>query len=336
MPTEIGVAAVDTLSEALKAVRMTSALILNAEFSAPWGVTTDPAIVMPLLAPDAERLVMYHLVIEGEAHVQIAGAPAVSLMPGDIVIIPHGDVHIFSYGSPPRLLDLTDDVFSNASDLSLATHGGGGEMTRFVCGYFGCERRADRLFLAGLPQVIKVNIRGDAAGRWLEDSMRHLASEVGDTRPGNRVLLSKMAETLFIEALRRYMEQLTPEQTGWLAAAKDPVVGRALALLHRDPRHPWTAVELAAQAGASRSVIAERFAHLLGESPLGYLARWRMQLAARLLESTHSTMIQVAAEVGYESETAFSRAFSREFGLPPARYRKQARHLDRRAIATPA
>ena len=192
------------------------------------------------------------------------------------------------------------------------------------------------MFLAGLPQLIKVNIRGDAAGRWLEHSMRHLASEVGDTRPGNRVLLSKMAETLFIEALRRYMEQLTPEQTGWLAAAKDPVIGRALALLHRDPGYPWSVAELAAQAGASRSVIAERFAHLLGESPLGYLARWRMQLAARLLESTRNTMIQVAAEVGYESETAFNRAFSREFGLPPARYRKQARHFDRRAIVTPA
>ena len=317
----------DALSEALDAVRMTSALVLNAECSAPWGFTSpDPATLMPLLAPDAERLVMYHLMIEGDARARIAGMPEVSLVPGDIAIIPHGDAHTFSNGSPPRLLDLTSDLFANASDLSLMKFGGGGATTRFVCGYFGCERRAERLFLAGLPQIIKINIRGDAAGRWLEDSMRHLASEVGDTRPGNRVLLSKMAETLFIEAMRRYMEQLTPEQTGWLAAAKDPVVGRALALLHRDPRHSWTVAELAAQTGASRSVVTERFAHLLGESPLAYLARWRMQLAARLLESTRNTIVQTAAEVGYESEAAFSRAFSREFGLPPARYRKQARH----------
>lgn len=316
----------DALSEALNAVRMTSALVLNAEFSAPWGFTSpDPATLMPFLAPDAERLVMYHLVIEGEASARIAGTAEVSLMPGDIAIIPHGDAHTFSYGSPPRLLDLTDDVFSNASDLSLTTFGGGGATTRFVCGYFGCESRAERLFLAGLPPIIKINVRGDPAGRWLEDSMRHLASEVGDTRPGNRVLLSKMAEALFIEALRRYTDQLTPEQTGWLAGARDPVVGRALALLHHDPRHRWSIAELATQTGASRSVITERFAHFLGESPLGYLARWRMQLAARLLESTRNTIVQIAAEVGYESEAAFSRAFSREFGLPPARYRKQAR-----------
>ena len=317
----------DALSEALIAVRMTSALVLNAEFTAPWGFTSpDPATLLPLLAPEAERLVMYHLVIEGEARAQIAGTPEVSLMPGDVAIIPHGDAHTFSNGSPPRLLDLTSDVFSNASDLSLTKFGGGGAMTRFVCGYFGCERRAERLFLAGLPRMIKINIRGDAAGQWLEHSMRHLASEVGDTRPGNRVLLSKMAEALFIEALRRYMEQLTPEQTGWLAAARDPVVGRALALLHRDPRHPWSVAELAAQIGASRTVLAERFAHFLGDSPLGYLARWRMLLAARLLETTRNTIVQIAAEVGYESEAAFSRAFRREFSLPPARYRKQVRN----------
>ena len=178
--------------------------------------------------------------------------------------------------------------------------GGGGEMTKFVCGYFGCERHAERLFLAGLPLMIKINLRGDPAGEWLENSVRHLVSQAGSSRPGQSILLSKMAEALFIETIRRYMEALPAEQTGWLAGARDPVVGGALALLHRKPCHRWTVEELAAETGVSRSVLAERFSRFLGEPPLTYLARWRLQLAARMLQTTRESVIQVASEVGYE------------------------------------
>ena len=200
--------------------------------------------------------------------------------------------------------------------------GGGGEMTRFVCGYFGCERHADRLFLAGLPLMIKINLRGDPAGEWLESSVRHLVSQAGSARPGQAVLLSKMAEALFIETIRRYMEALPPEHTGWLAGARDPVVGGALALLHRKPCHHWTVEQLAAEIGASRSLLADRFSRFLGEPPLTYLARWRLQLAARMLQTTREAVIQVASEVGYESEAAFNRAFKREFGVPPGQFRR--------------
>jgi AraC-like DNA-binding protein len=206
--------------------------------------------------------------------------------------------------------------------------GGGGRATRFICGYFGCERHADHLFLAGLPTMFKINVRGDAAGAWLESSIKHLSSEAASGRPGRAVMLSKMAEALFIETLRRYMEQLPPEQTGWLAGARDPVVGGALVLMHRKPCHGWTADELAREIGASRSVLAERFVRFVGESPLAYLARWRLQLAARLLETTRKTILAVALDVGYESEAAFCRAFKREFGLPPAQYRKKSAGRD--------
>jgi AraC-like DNA-binding protein len=314
----------DALSDALNAVRMTGAIVFNAEFSAPWGFTSpDPAALTPLLARGTERLLMFHLVLEGEAQVHIAGKAEASLAAGDIVILSQGDAHAFSNGSPSSMVDTTSEVFGRLGNLSLTKFGGGGATTRFICGYFGCERSAERLFLAGLPPIIKTHVRGDPAGQWLEHSLRHLVHEADAGRPGHGMLLSKMAEALFIEALRRYMEQLTPEQTGWLAAARDAVVGSALALLHRDPGHPWSVAELAAQVGASRTVLGERFAHFLGEPPLGYLARWRMLLAARLLETTRNTIVQVACEVGYESEAAFSRAFSREFGLPPARYRRQ-------------
>jgi AraC-like DNA-binding protein len=317
----------DALSHALNAVRMTGAIFFNAEFTAPWGFAA-PAVetLAPLLAPGTERLVIYHLITDGEALARIAGTPDVPLTGGDIVIIPHGDAHVVCSGSPSTLLDSTASAFGRigSGDLSLKRFGGGGAATRFVCGFFGCERHAERLFLAGLPPIIKVNVRGDEAGAWLESSIRHLVGEAEAARPGRAALLSKMAEALFIEALRRYMACMPPGHAGWLAAAADPVVGRVLALLHRDPGHAWSMADIAAQAAASRSVITERFAQLLGEPPLGYLARWRLQLAARLLETTRKTLAQIASEVGYESEAAFSRAFKRAFGLPPARYRKRS------------
>ena len=221
-----------------------------------------------------------------------------------------------------KSLNGTDTLLQTfgTTDLNLIRYGGGGAPTRFICGYFGCERDAEQLFLGGLPPVITVHLRGDAAGRWLERSICDL---LRDGRPGQRALLSKMAEALFIEALRRYMHSLPADHTGWLAAARDPVVGPALALLHHDPRHRWSVAELASRAGASRSVIGERFVHLLGTSPLAYLARWRLHLSARLLESTRRTITQVAGDVGYESDAAFSRAFKREFGTSPARYRRR-------------
>src|SRR5690606_39942033 len=171
----------------------------------------------------------------------------------------------------------------------------------FICGYFGCERFADRLFLAGLPQVIKVNVRGDATGQWLESSIRYLVSERDNPRPGQAVLLAKMAEALFVQTLRRYMESLPPEQTGWLAAARDPIVGAALGLMHANPGAPCSQGELARRAGTSRSVLAKRFDRFLRESPLAYLARWRLQLAARALQTSRKSIGEIAAQVGYTS-----------------------------------
>jgi AraC-like DNA-binding protein len=308
---------------------MTGAIFYYAECTSPWGFAVPPLQqVAHVLAPGTERLVPYHLVAEGEAVVRFAGASAdIALQAGDVVIIPHGDAHTVSNGSPSQLIDSAASLGEFLrGDLRVMRLGGGGAATTFVCGYFGCERHADALFLAGLPQMIQINVRGDATGQWLESSVRYLAAEADRERAGRSVLLSKMAEALFIQTLRIYMEQLPPEQTGWLAGARDPIVGGCLALLHREPFRRWSLAELAQQAGASKSVVAGRFAQLLGEGPLTYLARWRLQLAARLLQTTRKTILQVASEVGYESEAAFNRAFKREFALPPAKYRKSVRH----------
>lgn len=240
------------------------------------------------------------------------------------MIIPHGDPHTISNGAPSKLVDSSTSLAGwLAGDVRTMRLDGGGEATRFVCGYFGCERHAARLFLAGLPSIIKIDVRSDTAGRWLEASVRHLLDEAKSQRPGGAIVLSKMAEVFFIETLRRYMHQLPPEQRSWLAGARDPVVGAALALLHREPCYPWTVAKLAAKVGASRSLVAGRFVQFVGEPPLTYLARWRLQLAARLLQTTRKPIVHVALDVGYESEAAFNRAFKREFDLPPAQYRRR-------------
>jgi AraC-like DNA-binding protein len=312
----------DALSELLSAVRLTGAVFFNGEFTAPWGFEAARVDKLATLLPaGTERLLIYHFVIEGQAELRTASSRT-ALTAGDLVVLPHGDTHTFADGGPRSFLNGTDTLLRTfgTTDLNLIRYGGGGAPTRFICGYFGCERDADQLFLGGLPAVIKVHLRDDAAGRWLERSICDL---LRDGKPGQRALLSKMAEALFIETLRRYMAGLPAGHVCWLAAARDPVVGPALALLHRDPRHRWSVAELASRAGASRSVIGERFLHLLGTPPLAYLARWRLRLAARLLETTRRTVTQVAGDVGYESDAAFSRAFKREFGTSPARHRRR-------------
>ena len=249
-----------------------------------------------------------------------------ALQPGDIAVLPRGDAHELWNG---RVTELTDasTLLPKILEGSVVSErgGGGGRVTKFICGYIACERQAQRLFLAGLPPLFKVNIRRDASGEWIESTIRHLASEREQARAGRSALLAKLAEALFIETLRRYMADLPRQRTGWLAAARDSAVGRALGAIHREPARAWTVASLAQHAGVSRTVFAERFTRLLGEAPLTYVARCRMQLGARLLETTDDTVLQVALNAGYESEAAFNRAFKREFDLPPARYRNQRR-----------
>ncbi len=194
-----------------------------------------------------------------------------------------------------------------------------------ICGYLTCDPQLSQVFLAGLPPIIKVSIRDSPTGPWLEDTLRYSVDRAGTSGPGSAAVIAKLSEVLFVETLRRYIEKLPPTQTGWLAGVRDPDVGKALALLHKQPAHPWTIATLASEVGLSRSVLAERFQHYLSDTPIGYLTRWRLQLAAQTLASTSKSVAEVAGDVGYESEPSFNRAFKREFGLPPARFRSQAK-----------
>lgn len=313
----------DTLSDVLRGVKLTGAVFLHAECSAPWCVGVPTAgMVAKFLMPSAEHLVRYHLVTDGRCVIKPDGGVPAKLEPGDIVVLPHDESHLI--GSDLHLPPASLEALAQRpswKQLPLVRYGGGGDTTTIVCGFLACDPRLCRPILSALPNLLKVNIRASQAGAWIENSVRYAADQAISPRPGGDALLAKLSEVLFVETLRSYLETLPPEQTDWLTGLRDPLVGASLALMHARPAHAWTVELLAKEVGASRTVLADRFAHYIGEPPMHYLARWRLAVAADMLRSGTS-LTRVAETVGYQSEAAFSHAFKREYGAPPATWRR--------------
>jgi hypothetical protein len=233
---------VDVMSEVLKTVKLEGAMFYNAEFSAPWSVRSPASSVLaPHLIPGAGHVIIYHLLIEGRAHAGLEDGALTSLEAGNIVVFPHGDAHVIGNGRSSLPMDGAKEFERVLSQgLKISRMGGGGEITRFICGYMACEPRLAQVFLSGLPRLLTVNIRNDVEGRWLENSILYSVGEANTSRAGAEAVLAKLSEALFVETLRRYIAELPPGQTGWIAGARDEQVGRALAFLHRSPAHPWT------------------------------------------------------------------------------------------------
>jgi AraC-like DNA-binding protein len=317
----------DAFSQILSGVVLKGALYFNAEFSAPWGFTAPTGRELaPLLAPDAPHLLIYHFLVEGSGIVRLGNEAPIELEPGDVVVVPHGDAHQMcnAQGTIPRL-SAAMIAKVQTRDLTTMQAGGGGAVARFVCGFMVCDPLLCRPILQSLPPAFKVNLRTDRSGQWLESTLLHLVEEAASENAGSEAVLAKMSEALFVDTLRRYLAGLPEEEVGWLAAARDPIMGKSLMLLHSRSRYPWTIAELAKEVGVSRSSLVERFTKYLSEPPMAYLIRWRLKLAARALASTSRGVAEIAEDVGYESEAAFNRAFKREFGSPPARYRNEHR-----------
>ena len=322
----------DVLSEMLETVRLDGAMFYNAEFSAPWCFRSPrSSLLAPYLSDGRQHVIIFHLLTEGRGYARVEGdGRPVPLDAGDIVIFPHGDPHILGNGPPVTPTDNSRELERVLSlGLKVSRMGGGGELTKFICGYMACEPQLSAVFLGGLPSLMKVNVRNGPAGQWLEHSLRYSVDNADASSPGAKAVLAKLSEVLFVETLRHYIALLPREQTGWLAGVRDPEIGKALALLHRKPAHPWTIASLGSEIGISRSVLAERFRRYLSQTPMAYLAHWRLQLGAQRLKSTSHSVAEIAAEVGYESEPSFNRAFKRQFGLPPARFRHQVRMAGR-------
>jgi AraC-like DNA-binding protein len=320
----------DAFSEILSGVKLTGALFFHADFSAPWGFTAPASKALaPALAPGAAHLVIYHFVVEGRAIASLGDGRSIILDPGDVVIFPHGDPHLITSGSESSGHQQTSDIIRKvrSRDLTALRAGGGGTTTRFVCGFMSCDPYVSRPILDGLPRIFKVNVRSDRSGQWLESSIMQLVEEAGSGRIGSEAMLSKLSEALFVDTLRRYVMSLPEREIGWLAGTRDSVVGRCLGLMHSRVDHPWTIAKLANEVGTSRSALSERFTSYLAEPPMAYLTRWRLELASRSLTRTPRGVAEIAFEVGYESEAAFNRAFKRQFGVPPARYRREQRTI---------
>jgi len=317
----------DALSDVLKSVRLEGAVYLNAEFTAPWCIHAKfgLASVRARLA-GAEHVVFFHFLTEGVCKVRLAdSAEVLDAAAGDLVLFAREDKHLMGsdlHLAPVEAASLIAADAAAGGDFIRMRHGGGGAATRFVCGYLACSRSVCRPLLDALPRVLRIPIGDGPAAALLRELLRVGARESSAARPGTESMLAKLSELMFVEAMRRYAESLPPEGKGWLAGVRDAHIGRALALLHGEPGRAWTVDELAREVALSRSALAERFAALVGEPPMQYLMRWRLALAAQTLRSGGDAIARVAERSGYESEAAFNRAFKREFGMPPAAWRK--------------
>lgn len=315
----------DALSDVLRLVRLTGAVFLDAEFSAPWCISAPSGVrVCTQHMPQAQHVATYHLVTAGSCEVAFVGEVPRHAGAHDLIVIPGGDPHLLGSDLAAPRTDMTRLVAETTADeVPRVSHGGGGEATRLVCGYLACDSTLFKTLLAALPRLMIIGMQdGGARGQWLETSMQFSRAEYAGPSAGAGAVLAKLSELMFVEAIRRYAENLPPGQHGWLAGLRDRFVGRALSLMHSQPAHRWTVDELGRRVGLSRSALGERFSALVGQPPMQYLARWRLQLAADLLQGSRRTIAAIAADIGYDSEAAFSRAFKRELGAAPATWRR--------------
>lgn len=313
----------DALSDVLRMIRLSGGVFLEAQLSAPW-------CMKGRLSPDdckafqiAPKLVIAsHLVVSGQMQLQVKDDEPMWVRAGELVLLPHNDVHAFGSDITVAPFSQPDEVKAKAAgEFTRIELGGGGEETQLLCGYLGSNNTFGPL-LSSLPSVLKLDVRSTPLGAWVESSFRFAVSQIAAGRVGSTTVIAKLSELLFVEAVSHYIAGLPEDRKGWLAGLRDPQIGRALALMHATPAKDWSAEELATEVGISRSGFAERFTSLVGQPPMQYLTYWRMQLAAQKLRESKEAIAQVGYAVGYESEAAFSRAFKREFGAAPAAWRR--------------
>ncbi len=316
----------DTLSEVLRAVRLTGAVYFSIDGSTPWVVETPPgSVIAPHVGSGVEHVINYHVVTSGRCWVGLIGEPGFHVAAGDVVVFPHGDPHVLASGPGMRArpdVEIYRAANQQAIPLCVSLTGGGPESARIVCGFLGCDARPFNPLLGALPRVIHFPGSQDHGRSGVRQLIDLALAESTTPRPGSDGVLSRLSEVLFLEVVRYFTATLAPAEVGWFAALRDPAVGPALGRMHDRPAQPWTLQSLARDIGTSRSVLAERFSRLVGMPPLQYLGRWRIQLAANLLRTSGAALGEIAERVGYGSEAALSRAFKRTLGLSPAAYRR--------------
>jgi AraC-like DNA-binding protein len=320
----------DVLSEMLRSVRLTGAMLFLVEASTPW-VSWAPQAesFRRFVLPGAQHLISLHVVTRGSCWAGLAGESPERYETGDVLVIPHGDAYYLAdpaeaeptYGHEDALAFFRD-MAAGKLPPTVIEGGGGSGGAQFICGFLGCDIRPFNPVLGELPRALRVRA-GDPAGDGLPHLIAFALQELREPRAGGLVVKLRTAELLFVDVMRRHLDALPSGRTGWLAGLRDPLLARALALLHGAPDRGWTLEELASEAAASRSVLAERFMHFIGQPPMQYLRQLRMQLASRLLSDGDAKVASVAAAVGFESEAGFSRAFKKLVGVSPDEWRRR-------------
>ncbi len=327
----------DVLSDLLRAVRLRGAVFYYIEGADPWVAETPPAQqIISAIMPGADAMMEFHCVARGFCWGGIRDEPPVRLEEGDVILFPHGDPHIIS--SAPGLRGRKEDIgfffaprppqlpfsisIGGQGGTTARLDGGGREHATVVCGFLAFDARPFNPLLAALPRLLRMPGLASDRETWIGHLLATAVDESNRRRPGGEAVLERMSEMMFVEVLRRYLAGLPADQTGWLAGMRDPGVGRALSLLHERPAQQWTLDRLGQESGLSRSILHERFVHFLGLPPMQYLLQWRMQLSAGRLRDSDATILDVALDVGYESDAAFSRAFKRVVGVAPGEWRR--------------
>ena len=307
-------APVDPLGAALHTLRMSGIIYSRCEFTAPWG----------LALPALPGCLMFHVVTAGECWLEVEGVAPCLLRPGELALVPHGEGHRLASapGLPAAgLFGLPREEVGERYEV--LRQGGGGAPTRLICGAVRFDHPAARHLVDALTRLFGVAVWSAPEREWLASTLRFMAAEARALRPGGEAVITRLADILVIQAIRAWMARDPAARTGWLGALRDPQIGQAIALIHRDPARPWTVAALAAEVAMSRSAFAARFTALVGEPPLHYVRRWRMLVAVTWLQEDGAALGELAARLGYESEAAFSRAFKRVMGVSPGAARRQ-------------
>jgi AraC-like DNA-binding protein len=316
----------DPLADVLTSVRLTGSVFFRVECAPPWVAEAPPSsAIAGQVMPGVDHVIEFHAITRGRCVGGIVGEAPTGLEAGDVICFPHGDPHVLASAPGLRATpDLTS--YARPQDAPLpfrVRYGTGPAEVELVCGFFGCDARPFNPLLAALPRVLRASDRDGPRSGWLSRFVEVAEAESRSPGPGGEGVLSRISELMFVELVRRHVEALPPNRSGWLAGLRDPHVGRALTALHASPGDAWTVDGLARAVGLARSSLAERFAALIGEPPMQYLTRWRMQVAAGLLATTHDGVAAIGARVGYASEAAFNRAFKKSVGVPPATWRRR-------------
>jgi AraC-like DNA-binding protein len=327
----------DTLSDVLRTVRLRGAVFYHVTGTGRWAAEAPPShAIAAAVMPEAEHVIEYHAVVSGECWAALIGQPPARLSSGDVVLFPHGDPHVMSSAPGMRADPNVNQYYEMKTEqlpFSIALEGATAAGTQpsktdatLVCGFLGCDVRPFNPLIATLPRLL--HLRAQAGGGWIAQFLQQAVAESAGKRPGGEAMLARMSEMMFVDAVRRFVDELPHDSSGWLAGLRDRFVGRALALMHERPAHDWTMDDLGREAGISRSALHERFVQLIGQPPMQYLTNWRMQIASGLLRNTNATVASVALDAGYDSEAAFARAFKRCVGVPPATWRRDKRQQD--------